>query len=120
MSERAALITGLRDLADFLEQHPQVEGPYNPTLNAFADLAQVRAATHMSGTWTKEYISNWVAYRKQFGPVTLDLNIDRDQVCRKVQTGTKRVDAVEAHDEPVFEWICDDGPAELADAKAGA
>ena len=31
----------------------------------------------------------------------------RQVTCKKVQTGTKHVDAVEAHDEPVFEYQCD-------------
>lgn len=31
----------------------------------------------------------------------------RQVVCKKVQTGTKHVPTVEAHDEPVYEYVCD-------------
>lgn len=31
----------------------------------------------------------------------------RQVVCKKVQTGTKTVEAVEAHEEPVYEYVCD-------------
>jgi len=31
----------------------------------------------------------------------------RQVTCRKVQTGTKMVEAVDAHEEPVYEYVCD-------------
>lgn len=112
---RAEMIRAWRDLSDFFEQHPAVPVPYCEQVDVFADdLAAVRAATHLSGQWDKGYYGSYVAYVKQFGPLALHMNVAREKVCRRVQTGTKHVEAVEAHDEPVFEWICDEPP--VADA----
>ncbi len=108
---RAGIIRAYRDLADFLEQHPQVPEPWGHMVNVFADLDGARAATHLTGAWHKDYSGDYVAYVKTFGPLEFHLNVNRDQVCRQVQAGVKHVEAVEAHDEPVFEWVCDEPPA---------
>lgn len=116
---RADTIQGLRDLADFLEQHPRIGHAVVRADGFFDDAGELRAAIRLTGGWDKRYLPSFAIYTKKFGAtVELELNIDRDKVCRRVQTGTKHVDAVEAHDEPVFEWICDDGPETTAEAAA--
>lgn len=109
---RAATIQGLRDLADFIEAHPQIPLPFMPGFDVmFDDVDALRAAFHLTGKWDKKYLPTYAYYRKDFGPVGLELTIARDKVCRRVQTGTKRVEAVEAHDEPVWDWVCTEEPA---------
>lgn len=109
--QRAALIDGLRQLATFLESRPDVPLPVVSQLNAFVD-KETLAQIARSGKWEKHYIHDWFALRRQFGPaVALDINVPRNEVCRKVVTGTVTVPAVPAQPERVvetIEWVCEE------------
>lgn len=119
-ADRARIIQAYRDLADFLEHFPQVPAPTWVQEDAFSDAAGIHDAIHLTGSWRKNWGSSYLSYIKDFGPAfTLQVNVARGDVCRKVQTGVKQVEAVEAHEEPVFEWVCDPefaGDAPVADA----
>lgn len=118
IEQRINFIDGLRAMADFLEQHPQVEVPYSVCGSVYAeDAEQARAMTHLSGHWSKSYSDYNVSYTKRFtegsqyiGSVRLEVLVQREQVCERVQVGTKHIEAqvIEAHDEPIYEWICSD------------
>ena len=114
MIERACVIQGLRDLADFLDAHPNVPVPGSEqTLNVFVDDRATLAAIAREGRWEKHYYTNWFTLVAAFGPITLHINLDREQVCRKVVTGSRVVPARAAepeHVEEVTEWICEDLP----------
>jgi hypothetical protein len=103
---REDLIAGIRDLAAFLESHPDVPVD-NVLAYSYPDLGSARKATHLSGHWTKEYAGNLIDYIKSFEPrVRLSLSVMRSEACKLVQTGTRHVEAVPEHDEPVYGWDC--------------
>lgn len=60
------------------------------------------------GDWSKRYAGEWIVYEKQYHKsVTVSYALGRDLVCKKVQVGTRTVEAREAYDEPVYEWKCE-------------
>jgi len=111
-------ISGLRELADFAEQHPTLfERQYGETVNLFAYSPEEMAEqTATLGTSVKTISENWYTMTRRFGPHRLDLSIGRKTFCERVQTGTvtvekpdpealERVPTIEV-EEPVYEWIC--------------
>lgn len=121
MAHRDEMIQGLRELADMLESHAEVTTPYDIRVNAFwtstddglgdyATPETARAAmTASPGGWTKTYTESNVCYEKEMsGRVSYRIFVGREMVCTRVQVGTRHVDATPAHDEPVFEWVCDE------------
>ena len=111
IARRTAYIAGLREMAQFLEDHPTLEAPYSNTCNVFVKAAELPALARLTA-WTKEYFDTWFALSKSFsGNIELQYNVPRNEVCRKVVTGTRIVAAREAepeHVENVEEWVCDD------------
>jgi hypothetical protein len=93
---RSALIQGLRDLADALEQHPGIPEPAPVGVNIFLNdnatlqMAAIRRA--IGGTWEKQATDQFFWIRKRFGPVSLEVNAYRDQVCTRVVVGTETVE----------------------------
>ncbi len=119
---RKCFLRSLRDLADFLDEHPQVPIPYKDTMNVFVNAREELAAIiRGSGHWEKSYVGNYFSIAKEFGEdLSYEVNVGRDQVCHKVVTGTRVVPAVEAqpeHEELIEEWICDE-PSLLASTAA--
>jgi hypothetical protein len=110
--KRVDAIQGLRDLADFLEQHPGVPAPTYNTLNVGGESREDLARIARLCPWQKDFGGEYFSLRKIFkGPLTLDVYVSRDQVCRKIVTGTRIVPAVEAQperEEEVTEWVCED------------
>jgi hypothetical protein len=106
--QRAASINGLRQLADFLERHPSVELPYTMGGAVFVELEEARAFMAAApGGWAKDDAGNYWGYRKNFpGRVEYNVYVSREQLCQKVQIGTRHVDTVEAHEEPIYKWEC--------------
>lgn len=113
LSERAEIIAGLHQLADWLGNNPNVPlskwaagiDEYNLTDD---DVVAVAIA---EGTIDKVYYNSFVELCRTFrGGVTYKANAGREQVCTKVVTGSHVVhyEAVEAHDEVVedVEWEC--------------
>lgn len=118
-AKRQGIIKGLRELADALEATPGLPTPYDVHTDLFwqlddnaslagrltQDIARAAMAA-LPGDWSKSSPStgSYISYDRSFGEyVTYSLNIDRADVCRRVQVGTK---TVPAHDEPVYEWEC--------------
>lgn len=116
VNNNQALIDGLRAAADFLAERPEF-----PLLNFNLETwinqkGLLKAAVRQMGNAEKIYGQSWMCFRKQFGPIKIDLNTCRDTVCTKVQTGTKVVPAIPAipeHEEPVYEWECGSVLADL-------
>jgi hypothetical protein len=118
--ERSDFIAAIRAMATFLEDNPQVELPYSLTGNVYAQNAEhARTMTHLSGLWSKRFNDYNASYDKTFLPprtygvvptVGLSVVVEREQVCRKIVTGVKHVEAhvIEAHDEEIVEWECSD------------
>jgi hypothetical protein len=118
MATRAeAWVAGLRELADFAEQHPELFDLYGETVNIFASTAEEMARkTRMIGTATKSSTNEWYVVSRMFGPHKLDLNISRRTFCERILVGTKivvkpdpealeKVPTIEV-EEDVFEWLC--------------
>lgn len=119
-ADRAEVVKGLRDFADWLESNEQVPVPWEIRGQHFLSIEEVRAGMHLTGPWEKRFIGSYAEYSRAFGGnVALEFNVEREQVCRKVQVGTKHIPATEARDEPVYEWQCTDLPGFSAHAQAG-
>ena len=107
-------INGIRALADFLEANPDVTLPYNVGINLFVEMAEARDIRKGTYGWRKEADGNYFQYIKDFCPelgkynnVSLNVYVPKSEdTCKRVQTGTRTVEAVEAHEEPIYEWVC--------------
>jgi hypothetical protein len=108
-TRREGYIAGLRALADFLEQHPDMPTPYYDTINIFVPTREEIATIARLTSWEKEYQTTYFVLRKMFGDdLRLEVNIDRGAVCRKVVTGTKTVPAQPEHTIEEYAWVCDE------------
>jgi hypothetical protein len=106
---RDQFIRGLRELADFYEDHPGLEAPScTETMNVFVDTKDEIAAVARMATWEKCYTDSWFSLRKQFGPVALEINTSRSTVCKRVVTGTRRIEATPERIVEEYEWVCDE------------
>jgi hypothetical protein len=107
-AKRLAAIDGLRQLADFLENNPSVELPYEMGGAVFVELDEARAAMQAApGGWSKDVTDNYWAYERTMpGSVKYTMYVDRANLCRKVKIGTRRIEAVPEHDEPIYKWDC--------------
>ncbi len=112
--QRTAYIEGLRELADALEQRPELLDGLSPVMlycftQSRADF--VRRADELGGDRSKTFDDWYVNVRRTFGPHAVEVCVNREQVCRKVVTGERLVPAKPAepeHVEEVVEWVCDD------------
>lgn len=111
-ARRAAFIAGLRELAAFLEQHPDVDAPRHQTMNFFPRTREKMQKIARGASWDKVWLEDWFTLRKTFcDDLTLEINIERGTVCRKVKTGTTIVSAKPAepeHEVETYQWVCDD------------
>jgi hypothetical protein len=107
MTPREGLIQDLRALASFLEDHPQVYAPTTVQIDAFPNIDDYRATARAS-SWEKVPLDTWQALRRTFpGGLIYDVNIPREQVCRRIVVGRRFLPAVEAHETEVVEWQCE-------------
>ncbi len=102
MTDRADYITGLRALADLLEQHPEVPLPYqgshvpmvihhlgNSSAERDAFLATVRV---LPGTKTKSVnLADYFDVDAQIVGLKVQVTAYRDTVCERTVTGTREV-----------------------------
>jgi len=128
-NEQAA---GLRALADMLEANPHLAiqlgltfrslgqhvFPDNRPRELFAEFA--RAALAAGAVVTKRHHGDYGKVRASWGPVVVDLQADREQVCERVITGIEQVtkkikdpvavaalpDIEVSEDVPSYEWRC--------------
>jgi len=118
---------GLRQLADFVEEHPSLfETGLSETFNIFVNSREelAKKAREM-GTAEKYEAGSFYYLRRHFGPHHLDLCVEREKICKRVQTGVRTIEkpdpkAVAALptikvEEPIFEWECPDSILRLED-----
>lgn len=123
--QRAA-IDGLRELADFLEAHPEVPMGYGMTAvanaNAYAEddepaIDRLARIARLPGRWDKKSTGDAFHLVRKFGPHQLIVFANREQVCKRVVVGTEMVTRyVPAPDSPPMvpvtelvekaEWVC--------------
>ena len=133
-------VNGLRELADFIEQHPETHNALgynnlavtiNHPCNSRDEIVQTRRS--LGGRWDKQESEDYFTIRRSFGPLAnYDLYASRRLVCEKRVVGKKeRVElapdpeAVAALpllprtvEEEEIEWVCP--PSLLALAGDGA
>lgn len=110
-TRRASIVEGLRQLANFLEGHPDVAAPYNVQVNAFVETREELTAAAKALGWQKVYLQDWFCLKRSFAPdeaVTLEVNAPRERVCRRVVVGKKIIPARDAQVVDEIEWVCDD------------
>ena len=107
--ERTAFIQALRDCANFYKQRPGIQAPAYVELNVFLNTKEEIAAHARLAAWEKVYKDSFFLLRRRFGDrFCLEMNIQRDEVCRKVVTGTRVVPATEERTVEIVEWVCDE------------
>lgn len=109
-------INAIHALAEWLSDHPNVPIQYGLTITNYLDMESARDARRDSYGWDKTHDDYSFVYRQTFtdedtaawSAVRYEIRVAKsDATCKRVQTGTRHVDAVEAHDEPVYKWVCD-------------
>ena len=108
--ERQAYVLGLRELADFLDAHQGLPMPVGLNHNSFVySKAELAALARTGVRWEKDWNGDFFYLRVTFsGGHTYDVNVNREQVCRKIVTGTRIQAAVPAHEVEEFHWVCDE------------
>jgi hypothetical protein len=114
----------LRDLADWVESHPELQIPGLDRVDIFQRLPLYAKAM---GTVEKEADDSFFMLRKNFGSIQLEVNWWREQVCERVKVGEKVIpeqilpakseEIIPEHVENVYEWKC---PESILTGKKGA
>ncbi len=123
--ERTALIQGMRDCADWLEQSPQFNIAYYASvdvqlqLKSYDDGQNQLANFARSGHIEKDVIgaapNESIRLTKRFGPYVKAWDaVNRVEVCERVVVGTRIVEASPEyviparpqHEEEIIEWKC--------------
>ncbi len=110
IDRRRRFIDGLRELAIFMETHPDVEAPAYSVLNVFVHEREELARMAAGASWEKVYMDDYFVLRRSFAgdDIQLDLTASRDQVCRKVVKGMRIIPATPEHEVEDVEWVCDE------------
>ena len=124
-AQRDELVTGLRDLADFMESNglelPELHvsisagirsyhpGTFVTRTNEQKKALMRRAAKAMSPC-KKVHEGRSFYLKRKFGPINLSIITDREVVCQKIVVGTREVPEyiAPAHTEEIAEWVCSD------------
>lgn len=118
-AERIAWLNGIRQMADFLEQHPDVPLPsdHQPVYIWGTDAKrQLAAAALALGDAEKEADASFFSLVRRFGPIVYTVKACRENVCERVVVGTKTIttqvppEGVEmltvTSEEEIVEWRC--------------
>lgn len=127
--QRTAVVDGLRQLADFIESHPDMPLPTcRGSIYLWGDDAKTQLANIATslGTAAKKADEFYYGLTKDFGPVSLSVKASRENVCERVVVGTKTTEYLvpppgvemekRIHTEEIVEWVCP--PSILAMAAA--
>ena len=108
--DRAEWVNGLRAMADWFEQHPERIPLWNHLqINLFpGDKAELAVLAREFGRAVKDGDDRWFHVKRPCGPHSISGTIEREQVCRKIVTGTKIVPAQPEREVEVVEWVCDE------------
>ena len=91
MSEaKRAYIAGLREMADFMEEHPDLAPEYSSYIAyIFASTKRKMAMLGLQlGNAEKSANDSWFNVTRKFGPHSLQVTIARDLACEKKVVGT--------------------------------
>lgn len=138
--QRAAYITGLRQLADALEQHDEIKLPENGSQNIplaiyfwnddTARESMAATARALPTSWAKNVSEKYLRLNGQLAGLHVELISTRDAVCTRRVTGTEKREVTvevepaktrtEVQDVDVVEWDCAPILAPRPAAEAGA
>jgi hypothetical protein len=110
-ARRLAFTAGLRAMADFLDAHPTVQCPIYHTVNVFVRDKARLATIARTGDWAKVAAHDWFSLRREFGhDLALEMNVEREQVCRRVVVGSHIEPAHMVPEQIVedVEWVCEE------------
>ena len=112
----ADLIHGLRDLADWLEAHPEAPEVYQANVQ-FLHGAGAQELARLMAPCEKDWSESLLTLRRSFGPVHLVSHHWRTEVCTRRIVGTTWVEEkiIPAHRQEVVEWDCHPILRDLAD-----
>lgn len=108
------LADSLRMLADHLDAHPTLVAAMRYALDSIdvfaGDQAEFAALTReLGGTLdnpvTKSADTNYLEASREFGQITLTINVPKTQTCERVVVGQR---TVPARVEDIVEWVCPD------------
>lgn len=123
---RTSYISGLRELADALETHPDMPLPESSTFSVgFHGVGESDAKTQMRdaakatpGMLRKDVTSSFFSLKREFGSITYELWASRETTCTPVVIGKKKVTTTEVVtpavtreveiEENEIEWDCGD------------
>lgn len=110
---------GLRQIADFLEAHPEIDLPEARLTNYSLDKSKAPLVARAMGKAEKVWADTLFTLRRNFGEITLEYHGLRSNICERVIVGKTHVPEVHvpariaeeahtvpAHEEPVYEWRC--------------
>jgi len=104
---REEFINGLREVARFLERHPEMPTPTCPlTVNVFVDTKEELAALARFGPWQKKGDDNYFYFTRDIGALSYDVNINRKKICHRVVVGTEVVPAQPEKIVEKVQWVC--------------
>jgi hypothetical protein len=119
--DRDELVEGLRAFADFLEEEgldlPITNHRLRFTQHLYNDYdggstakSKARRAALALGKVEKDWGTYYLNLRRDFGPVSLEFSIAKEQICERKVTGFKDVPEFvsPAHREELVEWTCRD------------
>lgn len=127
-AKRGRTVASLRRLVEFLEQNPEVPTPYigdRLFIFCYENVELFKRVRSLGGFNAKNADDNDFIMSRDFGEFKLELCVDREKVCHRVQKGTRVVEATPertvpaqpAREEPIYEWVCPDSILEkLGDA----
>ena len=119
----AEYANGLRQIANFLESHPEIPLPTN-TLSCYAMTNKkiaglVARALSDGGRCEKIFEDSILRLKRNFGEIELEYIGMRENVCEQVRVGTRVVperyvppqpategQVIPEHEEAVYEWRC--------------
>lgn len=112
--KREAFIQGLRQLATYLEERPELPvPPFGETIHVFVSTKEeFQQVARDMGHADKQFNGDWASLNRKFESVEVQYTIERQQVCARKVVGTREVPA---HSEDIVEWSCSESI--LADAK---
>lgn len=113
--DKAKVIAGLRQLADFLEATPDALLDFAPTIAFYGATPEaIRALARSGGKFDKQYVGGILEVSRSFeGGVKYEMNISREQVCTARVVGTREVERTDPNapkitvTEDVVEWDCE-------------
>jgi hypothetical protein len=115
--EKRAYIDGLRQLADWLEDHPMLPAPSSTDFYIFA-YSKEKFSEYARGMGKAEKSSSggYFNITHEFpGELKLQLTATHGAVCEKVKVGTRKVvkkvypdvqPTEEIVEEDIYEWVC--------------